>query len=90
VSLIEAQAASKAIVSTQVGGIENVVIPGKSALLSTSNDVNAFAQNLITLVNDDMLRDQMSNWGLNHVNSQFNYTRLVSDMTQLYHKLLGI
>jgi len=90
VSLIEAQAASKAIVSTQVGGIENVVIPGKSALLSTSNDVNAFAQNLITLVNDDMLRDQMSNWGLNHVNSQFNYTRLVSDMTQLYDKLLGI
>ena len=38
VSLIEAQAANIPIVSTNVGGIENVVIPGKTALLSELND----------------------------------------------------
>jgi glycosyltransferase involved in cell wall biosynthesis len=90
VSLIEAQAASKAIVSTDVGGIENVVLPGKSALLSASDDVNALAQNMFSVVTNDTLRMDMSKWGTDHVNRNFNYTRLVSDMTKLYDQLLGI
>jgi glycosyltransferase involved in cell wall biosynthesis len=89
-SLIEAQAASKAIVSTDVGGIENVVLPGKSALLSASDDVNALAQNMFSVVTNDTLRMDMSKWGTDHVNRNFNYTRLVSDMTKLYDQLLGI
>jgi glycosyltransferase involved in cell wall biosynthesis len=34
VSLIEAQAANRPIISTRVGGIENVVVPGSTAFLS--------------------------------------------------------
>ena len=60
VSLIEAQAGNKPIVSTNVGGIENVVIPGKTALFSDVNDEKAFSENLLKLVESDTLRKQLS------------------------------
>ena len=86
VSLIEAQAANKAIVSTNVGGIENIVIPNKTALLS-KND-NEFVDNLIRLVEDENLRTKLSINGWEYVKSKFHYTRLIKDMSELYYKLL--
>jgi glycosyltransferase involved in cell wall biosynthesis len=44
VSLIEAQAASRAVVSTRVGGIENVVNDGVTGLLSANNDARSFGK----------------------------------------------
>ncbi|HXP51682.1 MAG TPA: glycosyltransferase [Bacteroidia bacterium] len=88
VSLIEAQAASKPIVSTQVGGIENVVIPGSSALLSPVNDHIAFSENLLKLVNDPTLRQNLSVTGKDFVIEHFHYTALVMNMSHLYLKLL--
>lgn len=41
VSLIEAQAAGKAIVSTNVGGIGDIVIHGQTALVSEAADKKA-------------------------------------------------
>ncbi len=90
VSLIEAQAANKAIVSTAVGGIEDVVIPGKTALLSPNNDVEKFATNLLQLLETDGLLDTFGKGGCEFVNRQFSFNRLVGDMTDLYDSLLGL
>lgn len=89
VSLIEAQAAGKPIVSTNVGGIENVVLPNETALLSESGDADAFAKNLLQLVNDKELRKRFSEKGWAHVKEKFHYSRLVSDMKVLYQRLLN-
>lgn len=89
VSLIEAQAAGKPIVSTNVGGIENVVLPNKTAFLSESGDADAFAKNLLQLVNDKELRKRFSEKGWAHVKEKFHYSRLVSDMKVLYQRLLN-
>jgi glycosyltransferase involved in cell wall biosynthesis len=89
VSLIEAQAAGKPIVTTEVGGIGNVVIPGKTALLSPSQDLEGFTQNLLKLVEDKALRASMSALGWEHVRQRFHYERLVGDMRKLYTKLLS-
>ena len=50
VSLIEAQAANKPIVTTNVGGIENVVIPNETALLCPNNDLSEFSNQLLKIV----------------------------------------
>ena len=89
VSLIEAQASSKPIVSTAVGGIENVVIPGETALLSDKEDVGHFARNLLALVENDELRLKMSQKGKDFVFEHFHYKRLVNDMSNLYYQLLA-
>lgn len=88
VSLIEAQAANKPIVSTNVGGIENVVIADKTALLCENNDPDQFAKALLKLIENEQLRKSMSEKGWEHIKEKFHYTRLVKDMEELYQKLL--
>jgi len=88
VSLIEAQAANKPIVSTRVGGIADIVQEGQGALLSDSGDAITLGQNLLRLVEDDDLRTRMGMNGYQHVSKAFSYQRLVADMNHLYHSLL--
>jgi glycosyltransferase involved in cell wall biosynthesis len=88
VSLIEAQAAGKPIVSTRVGGIADVVLENKTAFLSEITDEKTFSNNLLQLVNDAELREKFSNAGKDHVVNKFSYHRLVNDMSGLYHDLL--
>ena len=90
VSLIEAQAANKPIVTTNVGGIENVVIEGITALLSHSKtDAEEFAKLLLELTENDEKREQFGKVGWEHVRNKFHFTRLVSDMSELYSLLLN-
>lgn len=88
VSLIEAQAANKPIVTTAVGGITDVVIPEETALLSPSDDVKAFANNLLSVLEDDQMRSNMGVKGHAFVNDRYHYMRLVNDTEQLYNRLL--
>ena len=87
VSLIEAQAAGKPVVSTNVGGIENIVIPNETALLSNINDEQLFSENMSSLIEDDNKRIAFSQKGA-HVFKSFHYDRLVNDMEKLYCQLL--
>jgi len=89
VSLIEAQAANNPIISTNVGGIENVVLQNKTGLLSEIEDVENFGKNLLELVVNDEKRLSMQKEGWNHVKDQFSYKRLVNDIDALYKKLLN-
>ncbi|MFO7878729.1 MAG: glycosyltransferase [Bacteroidota bacterium] len=88
VSLIEAQAANTPIVSTNVGGIENAVIPGRTALLSENNQLEGFFKNLVEMINNETLRKHMATQGWPFVKDKFHYTRLVEDMSKLYNQLM--
>lgn len=87
-SLIEAQAAGKPIVSTDVGGIANIVLPEKTALLTTRGDINQFTQALYRLITDAHLRNYMQQNGASFANNRFHYDRLTRDIKDLYHSLL--
>jgi len=87
VSLIEAQAASKVIVTTKVGGIENSV-NDKAAFLIEITDEKLFFEKLLLLCNDKGLREKMAVCGKDFVFEQFHYTRLVQDVKGLYGSLL--
>lgn len=89
VSLIEAQAAGKPIVSTRVGGIADVVLENRTALLSDINDEKKFSSNLIELVSNPDLRMSFQNAGKSHVLAKYGYRRLVEDMSSLYFELLA-
>jgi len=89
VSLIEAQAAGRAIVSTDTGGIGDVVVPGQTALLSEPGDGKKFAEHLLHLAENDAQREAFGARGWEQVGKHFHYTRLVSDMEKLYRRLLN-
>lgn len=88
VSLIEAQASCKPIISTRVGGIENITTP-ETAILVSAGDIVAFSENLVKLVNDDLYRNLIGSKGWELVGEKYHYTRLVSDMQNLYNELLN-
>ena len=83
VSLIEAQASSKPIVSTKTGGIENIVLENKTALLSEINDLHSFSKNLLSLVNNSIKRKLFSKYGLEK-SKDFHYDKLINRMKNLY------
>ncbi len=88
VSLIEAQASKKPIVSTKVGGISNIVIPNETAFLVENNNELEFTKSLLKLVDNTELRKSMGSNGWDHVSQKFHYNRLVKDMSRLYEELL--
>lgn len=88
VSLIEAQAANKPIVTTNVGGIENVVLSDITALLCDNNNTDQFTEQLLKVVENKELRIKMAEQGWKHVKEKFHFRRLVNDMEEMYRKLL--
>jgi glycosyltransferase involved in cell wall biosynthesis len=89
VSLIEAQASGKPIVSTDVGGIHNIVMVGETALLSPKGNSHTFADNLLKVIENDALRQDMAVHGNLYVKHRFSYARLCNDMDKLYKSLLA-
>lgn len=89
VSLIEAQAANVPVVSTDVGGVRDIVADKKTGIIVTPGAKNEYIEQLLLLIENDELRKQLSESGWDHVKDNFHYTRLVDDMKQLYLKLLG-
>jgi glycosyltransferase involved in cell wall biosynthesis len=88
VSLIEAQAAGKPVVSTRVGGIEDVVKDNETGLLSDINDTATFAENLLKMAENKELRCKFGKAGEEYVTTRYSYRRLVKDMSNLYNELL--
>ena len=88
VSLIEAQAGDKPVISTNVGGIENVVLKNETALLVDSNNYMDFAAQLTRLVEDDELRNRLGKNGWEFVREKFHFTRMIREVSTLYNQLL--
>jgi glycosyltransferase involved in cell wall biosynthesis len=88
VSLIEAQAANKPIVSTRVGGIADIVLEGKTALLAGVQQTELYCDHLLRLVQDDELRKALGADSSSHIMQRFSYQRLMKDTSQLYYQLL--
>lgn len=88
VSLIEAQAAGKALVSTNVGGVADIVLDGKSGFITAPNEAAPFAEALLKLIQSENLRNAFGIEGQQHVKEKFSYQRLVNDMDQYYEQLL--
>jgi glycosyltransferase involved in cell wall biosynthesis len=88
VSLIEAQAAGRYVISTNVGGIKDILLPG-AGLLSELGDDEGYKKNLLEAVrNFDQVKNASQSIQTNII-QRFSYTRLCSDMDKLYKELLS-
>jgi glycosyltransferase involved in cell wall biosynthesis len=90
VSLIEAQASNKPIVTTNVGGVKNVTLENKTAFISEVDDVEDFSHKLLQLIEEDKTRTEMGEKGWDFVKEKFSYQRLTNDVEKLYMDLLQL
>lgn len=88
VSLIEAQASNKPIVTTDVGGVKNITKQNETAFITAVNNIDDYTKYLLNLVEDAELRNKMGAKGWDFVQQKFSYNRLVKDVEQLYFSLL--
>ena len=88
VSLIEASANGKPIVTTNVGGIRDVVKDNENAYILEKTDVEGFAHKLKILVEHPELRLKMGLEGIDHAFAEYSHTKLVENTGQLYDRLL--
>jgi len=88
VSLIEAQAGSIPVITTDVGGVRDIVLEGDTGFIVDVNDKETYVSRVLELVEDENKRELMSQNGWNFVQDKFHYKTLVGNMDQLYKDLL--
>lgn len=88
VSLIEAQASDTPVLSTDVGGVSNVVVDGVTGLLAAHADETRMQALLLSLLEDAALRARLAGNGWRVVGEAYHYSRLVRDVGDMYRRLL--
>jgi glycosyltransferase involved in cell wall biosynthesis len=88
VSLIEAQASGKPVISANVGGVADIV-SHKTGLLYQPNNIEDFCEKLLKLLVDNNYREALAANGWNEMKQTFSYNRLINEMDNLYKKLLN-
>lgn len=88
VSLIEAQAAGIPVVSTDVGGVRDVVLDQKTGLIVLNRSTQNYAEAVFELIKNEKKLDFMSQNGWSYVEQKFSYQTLVKNTSELYKQIL--
>lgn len=88
VALIEAGAARRPVVATDVGGVSDVVRDHLTGFLAPPGDASGIAEKLIRLLDDPDLRRRMGGAGRDWVRDRFSSARLINETASLYEELL--
>jgi glycosyltransferase involved in cell wall biosynthesis len=82
--LLEAMAASKPIVATQVSAIPEIVIDGKTGLLVPICDPESLAQALLKLVTNPDMALSFGRYGRKLLEKKFTVEKMVKDTIKVY------
>jgi glycosyltransferase involved in cell wall biosynthesis len=89
VALLEAMAYARAIVTTPVGGIPDVVSDDSEALLVAQNDPAALTTGVLRAVGDRELRARLGSAAQARVEDEFNRDRIYGRIAAIYDELLA-
>lgn len=85
-ALVEAMAAGKAIVSTDVGGIKEVAVDGENALLVPPADGRALGEKIAAVFSDPALRSRLAT-NARRESAKYGIDRNVAALQELYCEL---
>ncbi|UCC38738.1 MAG: glycosyltransferase [Candidatus Aminicenantes bacterium] len=87
-TILEAQATGLPVISTYHADIPNVVVPGKSALLSREKDYKATSEHIEYLLKNQDAWEQMGHVGRDFVEAHHNVKKEVDVLEQKYDFLM--
>ena len=88
VSLIEEQAANRPVISTNVGGVKDIVLEGETGIVVDTFSTDEYGKVLLDLVENKEKLANLSKSGWDFVKDKFHYSRLCNDFENLYKGLL--
>jgi glycosyltransferase involved in cell wall biosynthesis len=88
VSIIESMASNTASISTDVGGVSDIIENGVDGIVSDSDYIK-YSENLLDLINNKEIRDKLALNGQIKSLEKYNFNVLVKNMEFLYLKLMN-
>ncbi|MFQ5515269.1 MAG: glycosyltransferase family 4 protein [Myxococcota bacterium] len=88
VALLEAAAAGRPVVTTDVPGCRDAIVHGRTGLKVPPRDHGALAAALETLMRDEELRCSMGEAGRRHAEREFGRERILDQTLDVYRELL--
>ena len=87
-SALEAMALGRPIVATDVGGLRDVILDGRTGTLVPVGDTSAFADAVLDLANDPARRTSMGDEALRRFRERYTVERMVDEYVALFSTLL--
>lgn len=88
-AVLEAMAARRAVVSSAIGGTEELIEDGRSGLLVPPGDAGALAEALRRVLADRGLREQLAAQARERVEREFTRAGMATRVSSIYKELLG-
>jgi glycosyltransferase involved in cell wall biosynthesis len=89
ITLLEAMAAALPVVATNVGGIPEIVLDGKTGLIVAPRDAAAFADAMIRMLSNRDAAKQMGREGRERVTQKFGVGSMVRQYEAIYSTFLS-
>jgi glycosyltransferase involved in cell wall biosynthesis len=86
---MEAMAAKKAIVASNVGGVPELVTDGANGLLVPPSDPSELSKTCLHLIQNEALKNKMSTEGFSIMKKQFTIQLQVDKLSTLYMELIN-
>lgn len=87
-AVLEAMAAGKPVISTNVGGIPEIIIHGETGLLVRPQNGMELANSIITMLNNNDLLFKMAKKGKELVNTEFSIHNFIEQTENLYSNII--
>jgi glycosyltransferase involved in cell wall biosynthesis len=89
IAVVEAMAMGKAVVATTTGGLPEVVAQGETGLLVPPGDVESLATTVVSLLQDQVRREQLGRNGSARAHEHFSLDTYVEQVEHLYDQVLA-
>jgi glycosyltransferase involved in cell wall biosynthesis len=89
-AIVEAMAAGRPVIATDVGGNADAVVHGETGLLAAVGDADGFANALERVLGDSILARRMGEAGRRRARSEFNAEVALSRLEALYNSLIAV
>lgn len=87
VILLQAGASKRAVITSPVGGIPEIVTHKETGLMVAPGDIDAIGESLVSLIEQPTLRYQYGNALYQHVAEKFSITKMANAYVNLYTSL---
>ena len=88
ISCLEAMSSGKAIVSTDVGGLPELIDDDVDGFLIKPRNPKAMAEKILGLINDITLRDKFGKNARKKIEQYFSWNKIAEKTEQVYQKAL--
>ena len=89
-SVIDAMACGRPVVATNVGGLPELVDPGKTGQLVSPHDPGALAAAILNILQDKALQVRYGHAASKRARQLFSAERMIDETLSIYHRMAGI